>query len=397
MKFLPLILHHLRRNWIRTSSTVIAMTVCIFLFCTLQTFLKAVNWNLQSASSNRIVVRHRVSLVFNIPVAYKARIQSVPGVQSVVSSNFFGGVFRDMKDFFPNMAVEPEGFLAMYPEYQLPEDQKKAWFADRRGCIIGRRTANRFGFKVGDTIAMDSIIPPYRIGKPWQFVVRGIFDSDPVRYPGTDLTQMFFSWDYLYETLHAVNPGSSYTAVGTYLVQIKDADKAGDISKAIDDLFENSDTQTRTETESAFRAGFLAMVGNLALLLNSIAIAVMFTILLVVANTMSMAVRERRNEIAVLKTLGFPSGLVMSLILGEAALMGLLGGGFGILLGRWMIQALPSIPFLGDAVRGFPELGLSVPTATIGLATALGLSLAAGLIPAWLAYRARITEMLRQI
>jgi putative ABC transport system permease protein len=397
MKFVPLILHHLRRNWIRTSSTIVAMTVCIFLFCTLQTFLKAVNWNLQSASSNRLIVRHRVSMVFNIPVAYKARIQSVPGVQSVVAANWFGGVFRDMKNFFPNMAVEPEGYLAMYPEFQLPEDQKKAWFADRRGCIIGRRTADRFHFKIGDTIAMESFIPPYRIGKPWEFVVRGIYDSDPVRYPGTDLTMMYFNWDYLYETLHAIHPGSSYTAAGTYNVQIADASKAGEVSKAIDDLFENSDTQTRTETESAFRAGFLAMVGNLALLLNSIAIAVMFTILLVVANTMSMAVRERRSEIAVLKTLGFSSGLIMLLIMGEAMAIGLIGGGLGILLGHWAIQALPSVPFLGDAVRGFPELGLTLPTAAIGLGTALALSLAAGIIPAWLAYRARITEMLRQI
>lgn len=397
MKFLPLVLRHLRRNWIRTGSTIVAMTVCIFLFCTLQTFLKAVNWNLQSASSTRLVVRHRVSMVFNIPVSYKSRIGSIPGVQSVVAGNWFGGVFRDMKDFFPNMAVEPEGYLAMYPEFILPGDQKKAWFADRRGCIVGRRTADRFHWKVGDTIAMDSFIPPYRIGHPWEFVIRGIFDSDPVRYPGTDLTMMYFHWDYLYETLHAIRPGSSYTAVGMYYVQITDPSKAGDVSKAIDDLFENSDVQTRTETESAFRAGFLAMVGNLALLLNSIAIAVMFTILLVVANTMSMAVRERRNEIAVLKTLGFSSALVMSLILGEAAAIGFVGGGLGILLGHWMIQALPNLPFIGDAVRGFPDLGLTLPTAAIGMGTALGLSLAAGLVPAWLAYRARITEMLRQI
>lgn len=397
MKFVPFILKHLRRNWVRTSTTVAAMTVCIFLFCTLQTFLKAVNWNLQSASSSRLVVRHRVSMVFNIPVAYKSRIQSVPGVQSVVAANWFGGVFRDMKDFFPNMAVEPEGYLAMYPEFMLPDDQKQAWFADRRGCIVGRRTADRFHWKVGDVIALESFIPPYRIGKPFEFVIRGIYDSDPVRYPGTDLTMMYFHWDYLYETLRAIRPGSTYTAAGLYYVQIADPSKAGNVSKAIDDLFENSNVQTRTETESAFRAGFLAMVGNLALLLNSIAIAVMFTILLVVANTMSMAVRERRSEIAVLKTLGFSSALVMWLILGEALAIGLMGGGFGILLGHWAIQALPNIPFLGDAVRGFPELGLTAPTAAIGLGTALALSLAAGLIPAWLAYRARITEMLRQI
>ena len=397
MKFAPLILNHLRRNWVRSSSTVIAMTVCIFLFCTLQTFLKAVNWNLETGNSTRLVTRHRVSMVFNMPVAYKARLQSVPGVQRVIASNWFGGVFRDMKDFFPNMAIESDGFFDMYPEIQLPDDQRKAWLTDRGGCIVGRRTAQRFGWKVGDTFSMESFIPPYRFDKPFSFKIDGIFDSDPIRYPSTDLTMMYFHWEYLYETMHAARPNSTYTGVGTFNIQIADASKAGVVSKAVDDLFENSDVQTRTETESAFRAGFLAMIGNLALLLNSVAMAVMFTILLVVANTMSMAVRERRTEIAVLKTLGFSSGLVMLLILGEATVIGLLGGGLGILLGRGMIKQLPNIPFLGDAVRGFPNLGLSLATGTLGMATAVGLAIAAGIVPAMLAYRARITEMLRQV
>src|SRR5206468_589674 len=146
--------------------------------------------------------------------------------------------------------------------------------------------------------------------------------------------------------------------VGTYFVQIDDPSQAGAISKKVDELFENSDVQTRTETEAAFAAGFIAMAGNLALLLNIIALAVTFTILAVVANTMSMAVRERRTEIAVLKTLGFSSALVMALVLGEALTIALIGGGLGVVLGRGMIQALPSMPFIGDAVRNFPDLGL---------------------------------------
>src|SRR5258706_3527360 len=244
---------------------------------------------------------------------------------------------------------------------------------------------------------MESFIPPYRFDKPFSFTVRGIYDSDPIKYPSTDLTVMYFHWEYLYETMHARRPNSTYTGVGTFNMQIGDPNQAGTVSKSIDDLFENSDVQTRTETESQFRAGFLAMIGNLALLLNSVALAAMFTILLVVANTMSMAVRERRTEIAVLKTLGFSGGLVMSLILGEALIIGALGGGFGILMGRWMIQKLPDVPFLGNAVRGFPDLGLSLGTGTLAMGTAMGIAVAAGFIPALLAYRARITEMLRQV
>jgi putative ABC transport system permease protein len=180
-------------------------------------------------------------------------------------------------------------------------------------------------------------------------------------------------------------------------VELGDASQAGAVSKAIDALFENSDTQTKTETEAAFLAGFISMAGNLALLLHGIGLAVTFTILLVTANTMSMAIRERRTEIAVLKTLGFPSGLVMALVMGEAAVLGALGGGLGILLGWGMIHALPDLPFIGDAVRQFPNLGLSPLVGTLGFGLALTLGVLAGLVPALDAYRAKITDMLRTV
>ena len=393
MKYVPFILKHLRRNWIRTSSTVMAMAVCIFLFCTLQTFIKAVSWNLQSANASRLVTRHNVSLVFGLPLSYEARLAALPGVKRVSILSWFGGS-RDINkpsDFFPNMAVEPETYFAMYPEYIVPEDQKQAFFHDVRGCIVGKATADKFHWKVGDTFQLESFIPPYRIGKPFEFVVSGIYDSDPVRYPGTDTTAMFFNYKYLYEATNR------RVQAGTYTIEIDDPKQAGAISKTIDALFENSDAQTHTETESAFRAGFVSMAGNLALLLNGIAIAVMFTILLVTANTMSMAVRERRTEIAVLKTLGFPSGLVMGLILGESLVLGALGGTVGILLGRGMIKALPNLPFIGDAVRGFPNLGMSVSIGGLAMGVALFLGLAAGFVPAFLAYRAKVTELLRQV
>jgi len=393
MKFAPLILKHLRRNWIRTLSTVLAMAVCIFLICVLQTVVDAVNYGLSLGNASRLVTRHYVSLVYNLPNSYKNKIAAIPGVKNTTINNWFGGVYRgDFKYFFANMAVEPEPFLEIYPEIMLPEDQKQAWFHDGRGCIVGRKLADKWGWKVGDAFQLESFIPPYRVGKPFEFVIDGIYDTDPVKYPGTDLNSMFFNYKYLYEAT------GQHAGVGTITSLIDDPKNAGRISKAIDAEFENSDTQTKTETEQQFRASFIAMAGNLALLLNGIGLAVAFTILLVTANTMSIAVRERQQEIGVLKTLGFPSGLVMALVLIEALLLGILGGALGLGMAYFVIEALPNVPFgVGDVVRQFPGLGLSAHIVSYGLGTALLLGLLAGFVPALLAYRARITEVLRQV
>ena len=392
MKYAPLVLKHLRKNWIRTLSTVLAMAVCIFLICTLQTVVDAVNYGLHLGNASRLVTRHYVSLVFDLPDTYEAKIAAIPGVKNVTIVTWFGGIYRgDFKYFFPNLAVEPEKFLQVYPEIMLPEDQKQAWFHDVRGCIIGRKLAEKWGWKVGDAFQLESFIPPYRVGKPFEFVIDGIFDTDTVKYPATDLTAMYFQHKYLYE---AIKPSRS---VGTLTELIDDPQNAGRISKQIDAEFENSDVQTKTETEQQFRASFIAMAGNLALLLNGIGLAVAFTILLVTANTMSIAVRERQQEIGVLKTLGFPSGLVMTLILVEALLLAAMGGALGLVLASGAIRVLPSLPYIGDVVRQFPGLGLSPKIVSYGLGVALLLGLLAGFIPAMMAYRARITEVLRQV
>lgn len=393
MKFLPYVLKHLRRNWIRTGSTVMAMAVCIFLFCTLQTIIAAVNYGLKSASASRLVTRHSISLVYNMPMAYKERIAAIPGVKRVAISNWFGGVMGlppDFTKFFANFAVEPEDYLAMYPEYVLDDAEKAAFFGDRRGAIIGPGLAERFGWSVGSTVQLESTIPPYRIGKPFEFVIRGIYQLDDDRYPGTDGSLFFFHHKYLQEA-------TGRASAGTFGIEVEDPEQAGAVAKAVDAFFENSDVRTKTETEAAFRAGFVSLAGNLALLLNGIGIAVTFTILLVTANTMSMAVRERRTEIAVLKTLGFGSGLVMALILVESLVLGVMGGGLGLVLGGLMIGVLPSLPLIGDVVRAFPNLGLQPTIALLGFAIAVFLGLAAGVVPALQAYRARITDTLRTV
>jgi putative ABC transport system permease protein len=410
MKFLPYLLKHLRRNWFRTTLTVLAMAMCIFLFCTLQSVLAQINALLDSTSAKRLVTRNSVSIVFEVPLAYGARIQSVPGVERVAISNWFGGSLpakkegksdpnsdsstTDWSNFFTNLAVEMEPFLAMYPEYQLPPEQYQALMADLRGCVIGRKLANKFGWKIGDTFFLESFIPVHRKADgPFEFVVRGIFDTDPVKYSGTDTNIMLFHQKYLYEAT-----GRRLQA-GTYYVEIKDPDKAGEVSAAIDKLFENSDAQTRTETEKAFAASFVAMAGNLALLLNGIGVAVTFTILLVVANTMSIAVRERRKEIGVLKTLGFTSGQVMGLVVAESLLIAVIGGGLGIVGSRGIMWLVTHTPGIKGALAGIglSELTLQPLVAALGFAVAVFLGFAAGFVPALGAYRARITDMLRTV
>ena len=408
MKFLPFILKHLKRNWVRTMSTVVAMAICIFLFCTLQSVLAEVNNLLNSSSASRLVTRHAVSLVFNLPLAYGPRIQAVPGVKSVANTTWFGGSLpakkegkadpeaeatTDWSNFFPNMAVDEE-YFAMSPEFQVPPDQFKAYQEDLQGAIIGRKLATKYGWKPGDRFFLESFIPPYRKKDgPFEFVVRGIADTDQAKFPGTDTNIMFFHYKYLYE-------GTGRTiAAGTYTVQIDDPSRAAAISKAIDALFENSDAQSHTETEQAFRAGFIAMAGNLAYLLNGIGLAVSFTILLVTANTMSMAVRERRTEIAVLKTLGFGSALVMVLIVAEAVTLGVLGGALGIGASQALMLFLTRAPGVSDMLAGIGLSGLSLKpaVAALGFVVAIFLGFAAGFVPAMNAYRSRITDMLRTV
>ena len=392
MDYLAFVVLHLRHNWIRTTSTILVMASCIFLFCTLRTVLGAVSQGLQTVSATRLVTRHLVSLMFTLPTSYKERIARVPGVTRVASMDWFFG-FRNLSDptsFFPNFAVDSEDFLAIHPEYILAGDDRQRFLADRRGCIIGPATASRFGWKIGDTFQLVSAIQVYDTGRPYEFVVSGIYQTDPVRYPGTDSTMMFFHARYFQE-----NTGNRF-GTKMYMVEIADPQQAGNIAAAIDEQFLNSERATRTETEGALRASFVSMGGNLATLLNTIGLAVTFTILLVTANTMSMAARERRTEIAVLKTVGFSSGQVMRLLLAEAVLLAAIGGGLGILMGYALIRALPSVPIVGGVMQ-LPDLRLAPSVGALGLGMALALGLAAGFVPALLAYRSRVSEGLRPV
>ena len=393
MKYLPYILKHLRKTWIRTLSTVAAIALCIFLISVLQTALQAFYGGLENASTERLITRHRLSLAEDIPLAYQPRIAAVPGVKRVAQFTWFGGMIGtaaggepDWKNFFPNFAVESEPYLAMCPEYQIPPDQLAAYMADMRGAIIGPALAEKHGWKVGSTFQLESFIPPYRAERPFEFVVRAIYSTDREKYPNHPLDAMLFHWKYFYEKT------GQRVGVGTYTLQLSNPNQAAAVAKAVDELFENSDAQTKTETEAQFAASFLEMAGDLGLILNSVGMAVAFTILLVTANTMSMAIRERRTEIAVLKTLGYSSTLVLVLVLGEALVIGLLGSGLGVGLGRMLIANMGQIPGVQ-----LPPLVFDLRLASGMLVFGAMIGLLSGLAPAVGAYRANITSMLRQV
>jgi putative ABC transport system permease protein len=390
MKWVPFILKHLRQNPIRTASTALAIALCIFLFCTLQTFVASLHGSL-SQSTTRLITRNSVSRFVSLPNAYEERIAAVPGVVRVAAANYFGGM-RDVNNpdsEFENYAIEAENFLGMYPEYVLSDAEKKRFLGDQRGCIVGRALAEQFHWKLGDTIQLTSNI--YRTGKPFDFVISAIYGTDQARYPGTDDAALFFHHKYLDEAT------GNRAGVRVFNVQIADRHQAGIISHAIDDLFENSDAQTHTETEAQYSASMGVLSGNLVVLLNGIGLAVMFTILLVTANTMSMAVRERHTEIGVLKTLGFSGGLVLSLVLAEGIVLGVSGAVIGLLLGRFLIDVLPYILVIGNLVRLFPKMNVPPVIAAGGMITGMALGLGAGLFPSVFAYRARITELLRPV
>ena len=411
MKYLPFVFKHLRRNWVRTGSTVLAMAVCIFLLCVLRSVLTEVDSMLEASSASRLVTRHSVSLTFNLPVAYESQILAIKGVKSVAKTIWFGGSLpakkegqaegegaeastTDWSKFFNNMAVDAEKYFPMYPELTIPPDQWRSFLETRTGCVIGSKLAQKFNWKVGDRFFLESFIPPYRKSSgPFEFVVSGIYDADLAKYPGTDVSSMYFHYDYLKEGV------GREIGVGVYSVEIADGGQAATVGKAIDALVANSSATTITETEQAFKASFISMAGNLAFLLNGIGLAVAFTILLVTANTMSMAVRERRTEIGVLKTLGFSSAQVMGFVVGEALLLGVLGGALGVFGSKSLLYFVSHAPGVSELLAGIGLSGLELrtPVAVLGFFVAVALGLVAGLVPAISAYRARITDILRTV
>jgi putative ABC transport system permease protein len=383
MKFLPLIWHSLKRKKARTVFTVGSIVVAFILFGYLATIRESFSMGVDVVGADRLLAVHKVSIIQPLPISYLQKIQAVQGVDAVGHANWFGGIYQDPKNFFGQFAVS-DNYLDLYPELTLPEDQKKAWLADRSGAIVGKVTADRFGWKVGDKIPIQATI--YR--KPdgsalWEFTLVGIYGA---REKGFDTSNFLFHYDYLKE-----GTGGNLGFIGWYIFRIADPSRSGDVAATIDNLFANSPAETKTQTEKAFAQSFANQVGNIGRIITAVLSAVFFTILLVAGNTMAQSVRERTSELAVLKTLGFRHGQVMGLVLAESCFLALLGGLIGLGI-AWTL-----ITVMGDPTNGqLPVFYFPGSDIAVGAGLALLLGLATGFLPAMQAMRLRIVDALRR-
>lgn len=383
MKFFSLVWSNLKRKKLRTSLTLLSIFIAFVLFGLLCAIKEAFTGGVALAGADRLVVRHKVSLIMLLPVNYKARMERIPGVASAVHFTWFNGIYQnESKNFFASFPVEPEPFLAMYPEYVLPETHKQAWLKTRTGAIVGRALMDRFKWKIGDRVPLLSPIWPRKGGAAWDFEIVGIYEGAK---KGTDTSGFYFRHDYFDEG-RAQGEGQ----VGWYGVRVNDPARAADVAGAIDNEFANSPYETKAEPEGAFAQGFAQQVGDIGTILIAILSAVFFTMLLVAGNTMAQAVRERTEEIGVLKAMGFTNELVLTLVLAESCLIATVGGLMGLGL-AWLIAANGSpVPAM------LPVFYLPSHDLLVGLALVVCLGVAAGLLPAIQAMRLRIAVALRR-
>lgn len=382
MKYLHLIRKNLGRKKVRTVFTVLSLFVAFVLFALLAALRVAFEGGVDLAGADRLITIHKVSLIQPLPQAYEADIEAVDGVVDATHATWFGGVYQDPKNFFANMAVEPEGWLDMYPECVLTPEERAAWAANRTGAIAGRALADRFGWEVGDRIPLQATIWTKKDGsRTWELTLDGIYEGAET---GTDTTQLFFQHDYLDEA-RAFGDGT----VGWYVIRVGDPERAAAIAEAVDGGFANSPAETKTATEKAFVQAFANQIGDVGTIVIAILAAVFFTMLLVAANTMAQAVRERTGELAVLKTLGFTDGRVLGLVLAESLAISVLGGGLGLALGAALVGGLD----VGQFLPAFYLRGVDLAT---GLALVVLMGIAAGILPALQAMRLEVVTALRR-
>jgi putative ABC transport system permease protein len=386
MKFLPLILRNLLRRKVRTIFTILSIVVAFLLFGVLMAIRAAFSMGVDIAGANRLVVIHRVSLIQPLPQGHGPKIRAVPGVTDLTHANWFGGYYQDPANFIANFAVDPESYLRMYPEFELPEEQKKAWLANRTGAIVGIDTAKKYGWKVGDHVPLISPIYRKPDGSPWDFTIEGIYDS---KNKNVDKTQFWFHYNYMNETLRAAKVGLA-DIIGWYVVKVEDPSTADQLAKRIDAMFENSSAETKTSTEKAFVSEWAKQVGDIGSIMIAIAAVVMGFILFVAGNAMAQSIRERTNELGVLKTLGFQDGTILMIVLLESCAIAVIGGTIGLGL-AWMIIAR------GDPTGGMlPIFHFPPRDLVFGAVLVVVLGLATGMIPAVQAGRLKIVDALRR-
>jgi putative ABC transport system permease protein len=372
------------RHPLRSSLTIVGMALAVLAFCLLRTLVAAWYSGVAASSPVRLITRNAISLVFTLPLSYQPKIAAIPGIVNVSFGNWFGGVYIDERNFFPQFAVYLPKYLEIYPEFIIPPEQKLELLKDRRGCAAGRQLAQRYGWRLGDSIVLRGTIYPGE----YQFILRAIYRG---RDPATDENRLFFHWDYLNETMKKNIPARA-DQVGWFLSQVAAPELAAPVAGKIDDLFKNSLAETLTETEAAFNLGFVSMTENLLLAIQVVSWLVIGVILILLANTMAMSARERMGEYAVLKTMGYKPRHLAGLILGESMLLAAMGGLMGMALTFPMVHFFKTK--LGKYFRVFP---LTDTTLALGLGTALIVGVLAAILPAWRASRVGIAEALRRV
>jgi putative ABC transport system permease protein len=372
------------RHKLRTSLTLVGITIAILAFGTLRTVIDAWYAGVEASSSTRLVTRNAVSLVFPMPLFYRERIRQVEGVIGVSHGNWFGGYYIEPKNFFANFAMSLPDYLALYPEFLIDPDQRITLLRDRKGAVVGKKLADRFGWKLGETITLKGTIFP----GDWPLTLRAIYRG---RDPTVDETQLIFHWDYLNETMKRTVPRRA-DQIGFFVIGIQDAKQAAHVAATIDQQFKNSNAETLTETEKAFQLSFVSMTEAILDAIRLVSIVVIVIILAVVANTMAMSVRERLWEYAVFKTLGFGGWRIAGIIFGESLVLTLVGGGLGIAL------TFPAAALFRRALgQFFPVFEVSPLTIQLSLAAAVAVGVLAALFPARQALRIRIADGLRRL
>ncbi len=389
MKFIHLVWRNLMRKKLRSAFTLGSIVVAFVLFGFLSAIKEALTGGVSIAGANRLIVRNKVSIIQFLPHSYQEKMERIPGVSLVTSQTWFGGIYQDPKNFFMQCPVEPESFLEMFPEFILPPDEKAAWLRTRTGAIVGRKTAERFGWKIGDKIPIRSTIWTNSDGtRTWIFDLVGIFDG---REKNTDTTPLFFRYDYFDEVRNRSQPWG-HGQVGWFTIRVRDPAQAAQVAQAVDAEFENSSAETKTEPEGAFVQAWANQVGNIALITSSILGAVFFTILLVAGNTISQSVRERIGELGVLKAIGFTNVQMLGMVLLESCLLAILGGVLGLAV-AWALSTV-----VGDALSGFlPLFNLPLRDLVVGAGFSVVLGLLTGFFPALQAMRLRVADALRRI
>lgn len=372
------------RHRLRSGLTLAGIAIAIVSFGLLRTVVDSWYAGAELGAAGRLITRSEASLSFPLPSTYAERIRKVHGVRDVTSVNWFGGIYIDEKNFFAQFAVDASSYFDLYPEFRLPPEQLIAFKRDRRGVVVGRKLANKYGWKIGDQVPLRGTIYP----GAWSFTVRGIYDGVDDK---TDEQQFLLHWHYLNERVKTLVP-SLADKVNIYVVDVRDPSQAAAVSVAIDSTFKNSLNETRTETQKAFQLGFIAMVDTILLAIQTVAFVVVLIIMAVMANTMAMAARERMREYATLKALGFSNGFVSLLIFGESLSLSLAGGVLGILL------TFPAAESFYSATRNlFVVFEVQPGTIALQLGSALVIGITAGIAPAFNSARVRIVDGLRSV